>query len=92
MKARWMIPLAVCMAVLLLAQVGMAASPAPPAPNQGQVQQTPATLVSAPGMPAPCPQVPPCPCFVPQPICGAAPWWWQHDDQNDNNWPADHGG
>ena len=96
MNASWTILLAVYMAVRLAAQVGIAPPAAPPASGQIQIEQTqattaPATLVSAPSAPLPpCPQL--CPCYVQQPCCNVAPWSWQHDNQNDDQWPADHGG
>ena len=98
MNARWAILLVVCMAVVLAAQVGIAAPAAPPASSHNQTRQTQATTVRATLVSAPCPPLPPCPrpqaclCYV-QPPCGnVAPWSWQHDNQNDNQWPADHGG
>ena len=97
MNASWTILLAVCMAVFLVAQVGIAAPAAPPASGQSQMEQTqattvPATLVSAPRCPPLPPSPQPCPCYVQQPCGNVAPWSWQHDDQNDDQWPADHGG
>ena len=58
MNARWTILLAVCMAVVLAAQVGFAAVAAPPASGQSQLGQTQqatmvrATLVSSRSLPA----------------------------------------
>ena len=65
-----------------VSQVGSAISPAPPAPGQGQMGQTQATMVRVTSVVAPCPQ----------PCGNVAPWSWQHENQNDNEWPADHGG
>ena len=105
MNACWTILLAVLMPAVHLVQVGIGApAAAPPAPHQSQMAQSHATSVQAtpvnnPGDPLP-PSPQPCPCYVPQPCpcdlqqpCGnVAPWSWQHDNQNDGEWPADHGG
>ena len=62
---------------------------APTAPGQGQTQPATARAasLSVPGTPLP--------YYVPLPsgpALGVAPSSWQHDNQNDNNWAADHGG
>jgi hypothetical protein len=99
MNAIWTILLAVYMAARLTAQGGIVAPAAPPASGHIQMAQaqatmapTTTTLASAPSAPLPpCPQA--CPCEVQQQPCGnVAPWSWQHDNQNDDEWPADHGG
>jgi hypothetical protein len=91
MNAICTVMLTVYMAVHLATQVGIAAPATPPASGQIQMERTPATMVSVPSAPLPpCPQ--PCPCQVQQPCCNVAPWSWQHDNQNDDQWPADHGG
>jgi hypothetical protein len=105
MNACWTILLAVVMAGTHVAQAPIAAPAAPPASGQNQMAQRQAPAVPAPVASTPAnaplalsPQL--CPCYVPQPCpcdtqqpCGnVAPWSWQHDDQNDDQWPADHGG
>ena len=91
MNTSWAILLAVYMAVPLTAQLGIPAPAAPPASGQTQATMAPTMLLSAPSTPLPpCPQS--CPCYVQPPCCNIAPWSWQHDNQNDDQWPADHGG
>ena len=65
------------------------ATPAVPAP----VASTPANapLALSPQL-CPCYVPQPCPCDTQQPCGNVAPWSWQHDNQNDDQWPADHGG
>lgn len=104
MNAFWTILLAVLMAASHLTRVGIAVPAALRSPGQSQMAQrqatsVPATSVSNPSDPLP-PNPQPCPCYVPHPCpcdvqqpCGnVAPWLWQHDNQNDDEWPADHGG
>ena len=81
--------MALYMAVVFVAQIGIAAPAAAPASGQSPMPAQ-ATLAVAPGVPLPCPQL--CPCDVQQPCGNVASWSWQHDNQNDNEWPADHGG
>lgn len=82
------------LAVRLLTREGNTA----PAGVSGQspIGRTRATMVSATSVRVPIAPLPPClqPCYVQQPCpCGnVAPWSWQHDNQNDDQWPADHGG
>lgn len=64
---------------LLVPATSAAALPGQP----GQAQALPAGL-GAPGAPAV--------YYVPVPASNVAPESWTHDHQNDNQWPADHGG
>jgi hypothetical protein len=83
--------ISLCMAILM-AQVGITALPTPPASGQSQMGQMQATTVRTTSVSVPCAPLPPCACYIPQPCGNVAPWSWQHDNQNDNEWPADHGG
>ena len=108
MNTRWSIPLIACAVVFLWTQAVVAGMVAAPVPRQAaqiqrpvaqtpcgaaQVQQPVAQTVFASYATAPAPYLP-CGClFQPDyPVRNVAPWSWQHDNQNDNEWPADHGG
>jgi len=96
MNASWTILLAVYMSTRLVPQLGIAPPEVPPASGQTSAVQTQTTVTPTTSVNPPCAQLPPCPqscpCNVQQPCCNVAPWSWQHDNQNDDQWPADHGG
>ena len=103
MNAFWTILLAVLMAASHLTRVGIAVPAALRSPGQSQMAQAgdfgagnigeqSERSIAAESQPCPCYVPHPCPCDVQQPCGNVAPWSWQHDNQNDDEWPADHGG
>jgi hypothetical protein len=75
-----------------------ATPPVAPAPAQAPTVRTALVsnpVASVPYLPCPRPALPPSVCFYRSwdyPVGNVAPWSWQHDNQNDDQWPADHGG
>ncbi len=94
--------LVLCTAVLFWAPALVADLTALPAADhtvQTQANVVPTVAADTAVAPVAPAAGPACPCvcqpnnFGPAyPVRNVAPWSWQHDNQNDDQWPADHGG